>query len=232
MPLCGMVADSVRESKKVSKAFHARGPCRARTGPCNAAIVQRRGSSFWCPTAVDMFAAFLALVGVTAGTLWMASTLGVSDSLSDDELLRKLAGVAREGSAVLCEPAQLQKRLPIRIADLKSGSTVDTSLTSIVSSGGAPGFDATGTYSGRRAPGGVCSLRLRFQSRPFCETDSARVQRLVGARVEFGLNVPGGADRFDHGYVFDHHYPEKTIMGWRGSARSCLAHIEIVLQQA
>lgn len=191
----------------------------------------RRSGPTWTARLIRS-AALLAAVGAATTAVWIMVRPDVLDSSRSNTLLSKLAALAQDGPRVLCDPAQLEKRLPIQIGKM-TPQLGNSGSVSIVSSGGAPGFDTTGTYSQSRVlTVTVCRLRLRFPSHPFCATDSASVQRLLGARVQYGLATLGEPGRFDHGYVFLRHHLHRSIIGWREPPGPCLADVEILSEQA
>ncbi|MGJ3701842.1 hypothetical protein [Variovorax sp. AFSI2.2] len=150
--------------------------------------------------------------------------LAVADA---DELLLRLAALGREGAAVLCNPEGIEKYLAVRIdkenPNKKEGDSSPVAVNT-------PSQSVFGSYWKLQASTGtVCRLQLQVAGRRFCDTDSARTQRLIGRRVQTRLAVPGGADFYDHGYELARDSTERSVIGWRGPSRACPADVEIAV---
>ncbi len=138
-----------------------------------------------------------------------------------DDLLLKLAALGREGKSVLCEPGNIERYLSIQIDRAGAGSTAAVNASNQAVSGNYSKFQA-GTST-------VCRLQLQIAGHRFCDTDSARAQRLIGRRVQTGLAVPGEAGVSDHGYELTRDPKERSLIGWREPSRSCPADVEVVV---
>lgn len=139
-----------------------------------------------------------------------------------DELLAKLAAMSRKGSAALCDPAQIEKDFLVRI-DGKSEKEFSSSVNS-------SDDRLSGNYS-RFAAGQqtVCKLRLRMVGHHFCNTESARTQRLIGRRLQHQMAVPGESGFFyDHAYELAQDATQRMVLGWRETARMCPVDVEVV----
>jgi hypothetical protein len=178
-------------------------------------------------TKLHRFAGLVAAVLLVGGGVWMALPYNGIFSSGNDSLLLSLAELSREGARTLCSPKALEKKLGIRIGDsdsaLSDGEVVLVPITSANNS-------VVGTYA--RFPvasGAACQLKLRFARQRFCDTDSARVQRLVGARLVRRLAIPGELGAYDHGYAFARQgSEERSILGWRRPTSECLADVDLV----
>lgn len=150
--------------------------------------------------------------------------LAVADT---DELLLRLAALGSEGAAVLCNPESIEKHLFVRIdkenLNKKEGNNSPVAVNT-------PGQSVFGSYWKLQAnTGTVCRLQLQIAGRRFCDTDSARTQRLIGRRVQTRLAVPGEADFYDHGYELARDSRERSVIGWREPSRACPADVEIAV---
>ena len=163
--------------------------------------------------------AFLAVFAVAFLALQKAPTEFAA--AETDDLLLKLAALGREGKTVLCDPGNIERYLSIQIDKAGTGSTAAVNTPNQVVSGNYSKFQS-GTST-------VCRLQLQVAGHRFCDTDSARAQRLVGRRVQTGLAVPGEAGVYDHGYELTRDPKERSLIGWREPSRSCPADVEVVV---
>ncbi|WP_418129735.1 hypothetical protein ABL849_28200 [Variovorax sp. 375MFSha3.1] len=144
-----------------------------------------------------------------------------------DDLLLKLAALGREGKSVLCNPENIERYLSIRID--KAGASGNATFNSAATVN-APDQTIAGNYSKFQSGAStVCRLQLQIAGHRFCDTDSARAQRLIGRRVQTRLAVPGEAGVYDHGYELTRDASERTLIGWREPSRSCPADVEVVV---
>lgn len=169
----------------------------------------------------------LALLAIAALAYFSISKSPADLAIAEtDELLLKLTALGRKGAVVLCNPESIEEHLSVRIdkghlneAGVgNSPVAVNTSNQSIF-----------GSYSKLQSGAGtICRLQLQVVGRRFCDTDSARAQRLIGRRVQTRLAVPGEAGFYDHGYELMRDARERSVIGWREPGRSCPADVEIV----
>lgn len=143
-----------------------------------------------------------------------------------DELLQKLLTLSRKGGAALCDPEHIESHLLVRMdgnsEDRKFGEEFSSSINS-------KGRLLSGEYLKLQAgPQTVCKLRLRVAGQRFCNTDSARTQRLVGRRLQHQLPVPGEPGFYDHGYVLVQDATQRTVLGWRKPDQACPVDVEVV----
>jgi len=122
----------------------------------------------------------------------------------DEELLRILAKLAREGRSAICSPSALESALQIRIDTLMDRSRQSIRGRPIVEFS-APIGNGRWLGSGRMISGGLykkfksdmtsfCHLGIVFSGRPLCGANSERVQSLMGARVQYlgdTIHAPG-----------------------------------------
>jgi hypothetical protein len=160
--------------------------------------------------------------------LMLIAALPVSHSdlagSSPDELLLRLATLGREGASVLCDPESIEKHLSLQIGIKNSKKEPRESPASVNSTNES----VSGSYWKFQAEDGVvCRLQLRIAGHRFCDTDSARTQRLIGRRVQVQLGVPGGADYYDHGYELTLDSKARSVIGWRAPSQSCSTDVEI-----
>ncbi len=173
-----------------------------------------------------------AIALATVVACWVALPRSNGAGTDTDELLQRLAKLSRDGAAVLCDPTSLEKKLHILIDDLSPERSDADVLSAVVRSTGIIGNETSGTYSEFRAASrNFCRLRMHFANHRFCDSDSARVQRLLGERVRPGMPMLGEAGFYDHGYAFTPARLGKSVMGWRQPARLCPAEIEIVTER-
>lgn len=139
-----------------------------------------------------------------------------------DELLARLTAMSRKGSAALCDPAHIENHLLVRIeekSEKEFSSPVNSSDDRL-----------SGHYS--RFPAGqetVCKLRLRMAGHRFCDSDSARTQRLIGRRLQRQMAVPGESGFFyDHAYELAQDATQRMVLGWRETGRMCPVDVEVV----
>lgn len=169
----------------------------------------------------------LALLAVAALTYFSASKSPAGLAIAEtDELLLKLTTLGRKGAAVLCNPESIEEHLSVRIdkghLNKAGGSNSPVAVNT-------PGQSVFGSYSKLQSgTGTICRLQLQVVGRRFCDTDSARAQRLIGRRVQTRLAVPGEAGFYDHGYELMRDARERSVIGWREPGRSCPADVEIV----
>lgn len=149
-------------------------------------------------------------------------------SADSDELLLTLAALASEGAATLCDPGRIERYLSIRIdtSGLTNARANDAPVA--VSAVGPP---ISGKYwKFQAATDTVCRLQLQVAGRRFCDTDSARTQRLVGRRVQTLLPIPGEAGFYDHGYELVRNSKERSVIAWRQPSPSCPVNIEVAVR--
>lgn len=143
-----------------------------------------------------------------------------------DEILLRLTALGREGAAVLCNPQSIERRLSVRIDEnsLNKGSVSNFSNFAEM-----PKQAVFGSYSKFQSNGStICRLQLRVSGHRFCDTDSARVQRLIGRRLQPRLATLDESGIYDHGYELLRDARTRTVIGWREPGRSCPADVEIV----
>lgn len=144
---------------------------------------------------------------------------------NSDELLLKLSALGGEGAAVLCNPKKIENYLSIRIDERGVGAATVENFPVAISSINQL---VSGSYWKFQADAGtVCRLQLQIAGRRFCDTDSPRVQRLIGRRVQIQLPIPGEAGSYDHGYELARNSKEWSVIGWRELSRSCPGNVEI-----
>ncbi|MBT2321738.1 hypothetical protein J7E62_05105 [Variovorax paradoxus] len=203
-------------------------------GAAGLFLARPAGWSTWTPVGAAWLycaAAALAILFAVAAFL-MASLRGDLAVADADELLQKLATLARAGNAVICDPAILERTLSIRIDDHVADRVDDHISSALVAPANALSSATSGTYSKFRfASKTICRLDLRFDNRRFCDSDSARVQRLLDSRVQPSLAMIGEAGVYSHGYSFTNERRERSIIGWRQPARSCPSEIEIASER-
>jgi hypothetical protein len=163
-----------------------------------------------------------AILAVLAALPKSRVELAVADA---DELLLRLTALGSEGAAVLCDPERIEKYLSVHIdkvnLDKKNGSNSPLAVS-------AQDQSIRGSYwISESSTGTVCRLQLQVAGRRFCDTDSARTQRLVGRRVQSRLAVPGEPGFYDHGYELARNSGESSVIGWREPSQSCPADVEI-----
>ncbi|MBB3642393.1 hypothetical protein [Variovorax atrisoli] len=144
-----------------------------------------------------------------------------------DDLLLKLASLGRKGKSVLCDPANIEKFLSVQIdkTEALGNVAVNTPIGKP-----APNPSLSGNYSKfQSGTTTVCRLQLQWAGHRFCDTDSARAQRLIGRRVQLRLAIPGEGGIYDHGYELTHDPRERALIGWREPSRSCPADVEVIV---
>lgn len=142
-----------------------------------------------------------------------------------DELLLRLAALGSGGAAILCNPERIENYLSIRIDKKRLDGAGATILPVAVS---ALSQSISGSYWKFQVNAEtVCKLQLQIIGRRFCDMDSARIQRLVGRRVQLQLPVPGEASFYDHGYELARDSREWSVMAWREPGWACPANVEI-----
>lgn len=143
-----------------------------------------------------------------------------------DEFLHKLMALGRKGGAALCDPAHIESRLLVRMDRNSESRKFGEEFSSTINS---KGRSLSGEYSKFQAgPQTICKLRLRVAGQRFCNTDSARMQRLVGRRLQHQLSVPGEPGFYDHGYVLVQDVTQRTVLGWREPGQACPVDVEVV----
>lgn len=145
--------------------------------------------------------------------------------VGSDDLLLRLAELSRGGSDLLCDARNIEKKLVVQIknafADKKGEGLFLIADASAQNS-------IFGTYSKFRVgENTVCRLQLQFALHRFCNTDNAWTQRLLGRRVQPGMQMVGEAGFYDHGYEFGRKPLERSVIAWRHSTRSCSADVEV-----
>jgi hypothetical protein len=169
----------------------------------------------------------LALLAAVALAYFSASKSPADLAIAEtDELLLKLTALGRKGAVVLCNPESIEEHLSVRIdKGHLNEAGVGNSLVAVNTSNQS----VFGSYSKLQSGAGtICRLQLQVVGRRFCDTDSARAQRLIGRRVQTRLAVPGEAGFYDHGYELMRDARERSVIGWREPGRSCPADVEIV----
>lgn len=177
---------------------------------------------------VDVFkisSLFVAAILMLIAALPKSPTdLEIADA---DDLLLKLTALGREGAVVLCDPGSIEKYLSVHIDQERLSKNGGNNSPVAVNARSQPVF---GNYWKFRAgTSTVCRLQLQVSGRRFCDTDSARTQRLIGSRVQTRLPVPGEADFYDHGYELARDSRERSTIGWRHPSQSCPAEVEIAV---
>ncbi len=148
-------------------------------------------------------------------------------SADADELLLKLTELGSGGASVLCNPASIERYLSVRIDKENLIKDGGNNSSGAVSSSTQSVF---GSYWKLQTKAGtVCGLQLQVTGRRFCDTDSARTQRLVGRRVQIRLPVPGEAGFYDHGYELASDSKQRSVIGWREPSQSCPSNVEIAV---
>ncbi|WP_354401582.1 hypothetical protein [Variovorax sp. OAS795] len=143
-----------------------------------------------------------------------------------DELLLRLATLGREGSAVLCDPDRIERYLSVRIDKRYLNKNAGNSPMGV----NATNQSIVGSYwKHPTSTGTICKLRLQIVGHRFCDTDSARTQRLIGRRVQTQMPVPDETGFYDHGYELTRDSKENSVIGWREPSQLCPADIEIAV---
>jgi len=142
-----------------------------------------------------------------------------------DELLLRLAALGRESSAVLCDPERVERYLSVQIdkryLDKDRGNNSPVGVNAVNRS-------IIGSYwKNSTSTGTACKLRLQIVGHRFCDTDSARTQRLIGRRVQIHMPVPGETGFYDHGYELTRDSQENSAIGWHAPSQSCPSDVEI-----
>ena len=164
-----------------------------------------------------------AILAVLAALPKSPVELAVADA---DELLLRLTALGSEGAAVLCDPRRIEKYLSVRINSAPNKKGENNSPLVVDS----PNQSVFGSYwISQASTGTVCRLQLNVAGRRFCDTDSARTQRLIGHRVQNQLAVPGEYGFYDHGYELSRDSKERSVIGWREPSRSCPTDVEIAV---
>jgi hypothetical protein len=170
------------------------------------------------------------LLASAALTFSCAAKRHIGIEATDDELLRTLATLARQGTDALCDPRLLEQHLAIRIGKLESFSSPNvlaSERTESISSLDDNLVIARAMYwRFRSAYRSTCSLEIRFRDSRLCETDSARVQALVGEQVEYGPPIPGGVVH-GHGYLFKPRSGSSSSLSLGLSDKRCANGFEI-----
>lgn len=148
----------------------------------------------------------------------------------DDELLRTLANLARQGTDALCDPKLLEQELAIRIGKLDSytgPNVIKSERTETISPvSGTPAFSRAMYWKFHSKERSSCSLEIRFSDRRLCDMDSERVQRILRSAVEYGPPVPGGTAR-GYGYAFKPNSGSDSGLAFGLSDRPCANGFEI-----
>jgi hypothetical protein len=143
-----------------------------------------------------------------------------------DELLRRLTTLSRQGANALCNPKRIEDHLSIQFRESSITRNASQDFSSLINS---KDEFLSGSYSKFQAgQQTVCKLQLRMVGQRFCDTDSARAQRLVGRRLQHQLAVPGEPGFYDHGYELVQDATQRTVLGWREPGRACPVDVEIV----
>lgn len=169
----------------------------------------------------------LALLAVAALAYFSISKSPADLAIAEtDELLLKLTALGRKGAVVLCNPESIEEHLSVRI---DKGHLNEAGVGNSPVAVNTSNQSVFGSYSKLQSGAGtICRLQLQVVGRRFCDTDSARAQRLIGRRVQTRLAVPGEAGFYDHGYELMRDARERSVIGWREPGRSCPADVEIV----
>jgi len=171
---------------------------------------------------LSLFAA--AILAVLAALPRSHVELAVADA---DELLLRLTALGSKGASVLCDPRRIEKYLSVNIENAGPIKKGDSNSSFVVNS---PNQSVFGSYwIVQASTGTVCRLQLQVAGRRFCDTDSARTQRLIGHRVQNKLAVPGEYGFYDHGYELSRDAGETSVIGWREPSRSCPSNVEIAV---
>jgi hypothetical protein len=164
----------------------------------------------------------LLCVLIVAG--WFALSHRGAWTSRDDELLVQFAEIGRAGTAVLCDPSALKQKLKLQTRDtdsLNAGASVAEFLSTDAPIGGS--FLRT-----EKLGATVCRLQLRFIDRPICDVRSARVERLLGSRLQLRPAMIGRSGYYDHGHAFSGPGAERSLIGWWVSDSGCSSHVELV----
>lgn len=155
------------------------------------------------------------------------SFLAVSPSKSaPEELLLNLMAMSHKGAVALCNPAHVESNLLLQIDGNFENRDFGEKFTSQINSKNKV---LSGNYSKfQDGPQTVCKLRLRVAGHRFCDTDSARTQRLIGRRLQHQLAVPGEPGFYDHGYELVQDATQRTVLGWREPGQACPVDVEVV----
>jgi hypothetical protein len=169
----------------------------------------------------------LALLAIAALAYFSISKSPADLAIAEtDELLLKLTALGRKGAVVLCNPESIEEHLSVRI---DKGHLNEAGVGNSPVAVNTSNQSVFGSYSKLQSGAGtICRLQLQVVGRRFCDTDSARAQRLIGRRVQTRLAVPGEAGFYDHGYELMRDARERSVIGWREPGRSCPADVEIV----
>ncbi len=142
-----------------------------------------------------------------------------------DEIVLRLAALGRQGAVVLCNLQSIEAHLAVRIEKtqlLNEGFPNSDFLKTA-------GRTVYGIHSKSESNGhNVCRLQLRIAGHRFCDADSARMQRLLGRRVQTRLAMLDSPGFYDHGYELANDAGKRTVIGWREPSRSCPVDVEIV----
>jgi len=151
-------------------------------------------------------------------------------SAGDDELLLILADLAREGVHAICDGKILEDRLAIRIEDLKFFSNDKILANEVFRSIRSRDSNILLTESRysrfRSREYSACSLEIVFVQDRLCDSDSLRVQKLLGVQVEFGAPITGADVRY-FGYKFAPRTGVQAAVGLGRSNQRCASRFKL-----
>lgn len=195
-------------------------------------VVISKRLELFLPRRIGLLASLLTLVAMCASC---AAPKRVGIDAEDDELLRTLSELAREGTRALCDPRVLEERLAIRIGSLNSYSSPNVIASEQTESIAAVNRDIAISraryWKFRSASRSTCSLEVRFRDPRLCNTDSSKVQRVVGAKVEFGPPIPGGTV-YGHGYTFTPRSGSSSSLALGRSNEACASGFQLSAEGA
>ncbi|MET3497684.1 hypothetical protein [Variovorax boronicumulans] len=170
----------------------------------------------------------LVLVASTALVLFAVATPTVEAGFmsKSDRMVLQLAALGRNDSRSLCDLKAIGEVLSIHAEE---NSKVPSSNSFFSVALRSPDGAMSGVHTRfQRGSDTVCRLQLRIEGHRFCNADSARLQRLIGRRVQSRLAMLYEPGFYDHGYELLRDDAKTILLGWREPGSSCPAEAEIV----
>lgn len=179
------------------------------------------------PLRLNKSALKLVFVALAALVLFIVAAPAVEAGFmsKSDRLVLKLATLGRNEGRVLCDLKAIGEVLSIHVEKNSKNLSDRRFFSSAVRS---PDGAMAGVYTRyQRGADTVCKLQLRIEGHRFCTADSARLQRLIGRRLQSRLAMLHEPGFYDHGYVLFHDHAKTILLGWHELGSSCPAEVEI-----